>query len=128
LTVTKQAIPKNNSIEILNTQILDSISDVLGKNVVKLDMRSLEEAPTDYFIICEGDSSTQIKAIADRIRKDVKDNCSILPSHVEGERFSQWILLDYFNTVVHIFHPTIREFYQLEDLWSDANYTEYQNL
>ncbi|WP_233752617.1 ribosome silencing factor [Flavilitoribacter nigricans] len=112
----------------LNELVIDSIHDIKGKNVVKLDLRHLEEAPTDYFIICEGDSNTQVKAIADNIYRRIKDEMGILPNHTEGQRESLWICIDYFTTVVHIFYREKRGFYDLENLWSDAKFVEYETL
>jgi ribosome-associated protein len=116
------------STEELNNLIVDSIQDIKGKHIVKLDLRKLEEAPCDYFIICEGDSNTQVKAIADNIRKRVKEEAGLLPLHTEGERNALWICVDYFDTVVHVFYREKRTFYQLEELWGDASFTEYETL
>jgi ribosome-associated protein len=114
--------------EELNNLIVDSIQDIKGKNIVKLDLRQLEEAPCDYFIICEGDSSTQVKGIANNIHKRVKEEALLLPSHSEGEQSAMWICVDYFDTVVHVFYREKRSFYQLEELWGDASFTEYETL
>lgn len=116
------------SIEELNDLIVESIQDIKGKNIIKLDLRHLDDAPTDFFIICEGDSNTQVKAISDNIYKRIKDEGDLLPSHYEGQQNALWILLDYFDIVIHVFYRETRTFYQLEDLWSDAIFTEYQNL
>ena len=113
---------------ILNETIIDAIQDIKGKNILKLDLRELADAPTDFFIICEGDSTTQIRAISENISKKVRDELGIRPFHKEGVQGSRWILVDYFDTIVHVFYPETREFYELEDLWSDAESTEYQNL
>ena len=107
---------------------MDAIQDIKGKNIIKLDLRKLDEAPTDFFIICEGDSNTQVQAIATNIQKRLKQELATFPSHVEGMREGTWALVDYFMTVVHIFHPEKRAFYEIEDLWSDAQITEYANL
>lgn len=115
-------------IEELNDYIIQSIQDTKGKNILKLDLRKLDEAPTDFFIICEGNSDTQVKAIANNIEKFVIEKMGERPSHTEGTQQGKWVLVDYFNTVVHVFYRETREFYQLEDLWSDAIFTEYQNL
>ena len=125
-----QAVLKSNllSVEAFNTLIIDSIQDIKGKNILKLDMRELYDAPTDFFIICEGDSNTQVRAIAENIRKRLKEEGGQSPVHVEGARNSRWICMDYFNTVVHVFYKDTRAFYELEDLWSDAKFTEYDNL
>lgn len=114
--------------EELSDLMIDCIQDIKGKKIVKLDLRHLEEAPTDFFIICEGDSNTQVKAISDNIYKRIKNEVGLLPSHLEGEQNALWICIDYFNIVVHVFYRETREFYQLEDLWSDAKFTEYESL
>jgi ribosome-associated protein len=114
--------------EQLNDLIIDSIQDIKGKKLVKLDLRQVEDAPTDFFIICEGDSNTQVKAISQNIQKRLKLETGTLPSHVEGERNALWVCIDYFNTVVHVFYRETRSFYELEQLWSDAKFTEYQSL
>lgn len=116
------------SIDALNDLIIDSIQDIKGKNIVKLDLRGLEATPTDFFIICEGESNTQVKAIAENIRKRVKEEAGIFPSRVEGLQDGLWALMDYFNVVVHVFYPEKRAFYDLENLWSDAAFTEYGSL
>lgn len=108
--------------------IIDSIQDIKGKNIVKLDLRKLDDAPTDYFIICEGESIVQTKAIADNVHFRLKKEADILPSNIEGVQSSRWVLVDYFTIVVHVFHPEAREFYQLEDLWSDAEITPYEDV
>lgn len=114
--------------EELNDLVIDSIQDIKGKNIVKLDLRHLDDAPTNYFIICEGDSSTQVKAISGHIHKRLKDELLVMPNHIEGIQGSTWICLDYFNTVIHVFYRETRSFYELEDLWGDAKFTEYETL
>lgn len=122
-------LPKQSiTTKELNALIIDSIQDIKGKNIVLLDLTQLDEAPADYFIICEGDSTTQVKAIADRVQQRAKQEGFTSPNHVEGQRESLWICVDYFTTVVHVFHKEKRGFYQLESLWSDADYTEFDNL
>ncbi len=116
---------KNPQLEHLNHLIVEGIRDKKGKKIVQLDLRKLGDAPADFFIICEGDSNTHVKAITDSIYKKVKEELDAAPSHTEGSSTSKWILMDYFNTVVHVFHPELREFYELEHLWSDADVTEF---
>lgn len=125
-----QAVIKNNPIhtEELNNLIVDSIHDIKGKNVLKLDLRKLDDAPADFFIICEGDSNTQVKAISENIRKRIKLELGQFPTHSEGSQNARWICMDYFETVVHVFYKETRVFYELEDLWSDADTTEYANV
>ena len=116
------------SIDALNDLIIGSIQDIKGKKIVKLDLRGLDATPSDFFIVCEGESNTQVKAIADNIRKRVKEELGLFPSHTEGVQDGVWALLDYFNVIVHVFHPEKRAFYDLENLWSDAAFTEYDSL
>jgi ribosome-associated protein len=127
---TQQAIVKKTSVpaEALNSVIIDAIQDIKGKKIVKLDLRKIHDAPTDYFIVCEGDSNVQVRAITDSIYRKVKETYQTTPSHVEGGLQSTWVVMDYFDTVVHIFHRDTRGFYELEDLWSDGEVTEYEDL
>lgn len=108
--------------------IIDSIQDIKGKNILKLNLTQLHDAPTDFFIICEGDSTTQVRAISENIRKRLKEEMEQWPLHVEGSMHSRWICMDYFNVVIHIFHKDVRGVYELEDLWGDADFTSYENL
>ncbi len=121
-------VKETDPVEQLNDLIIDSIQDIKGKNIVKLDLRQLEDAPTDFFIICEGDSNTQVGALAGNIKKRLKQEAQQVASHIEGEKNSLWILMDYFNVVVHVFYKETRKYYELEDLWSDAIITEYETL
>jgi ribosome-associated protein len=114
--------------DTINALIIDSIQDIKGKNIVKLDLRFIDDAPADFFIICEGDSSTQVRAISENINRRLKNEADVMPTHVEGMRNASWICLDYFNTVVHVFYKETRQFYELEDLWSDAKFTDYETL
>ena len=124
----KEARQRELSAEELNDLIVDSMQDIKAKNIVKIDLRHIDDAPTDFFIICEGDSSTQVKAISDNIYRRLKSEGDNLPFHYEGQQNSLWILLDYFNTVVHVFYNETRAFYELEELWGDGIFTEYHDL
>jgi ribosome-associated protein len=90
-----------------------------GLDVVALDVRGLANF-TDYFIFCTGRSDRQVKAIHDGIREGMKANLEMLPIHTEGERERRWILLDYGDCIAHVMIPEVREYYRLEQLWSDA--------
>ncbi|GLR18537.1 ribosome silencing factor [Portibacter lacus] len=124
---TNHAVQESQETGALNELIIDSIQDIKGKNIVKIDLRSLPEAPADFFIICEGESTTQVGAIAGNVYKRVKDEMGYIP-HREGQDAANWVLVDYFDTIVHVFYPETRALYDLEDLWSDAQFTEFQNL
>ncbi|NND07210.1 MAG: ribosome silencing factor [Saprospiraceae bacterium] len=127
MNLERQHVSRTISTIKLNELIVDSIKDIKGKGITKIDLTELEDAPADFFIVCEGDSSVQIKALSDHIQKRVKQEAALVPNHVEGERSARWILVDFFSTVVHIFFPETRGFYELEDLWSDAEITYYEN-
>lgn len=111
----------------LNNFILESLRDSKAKHIVKFDLRNLQTPPTDFFFICEADSVTHVKSIADNVEKSLKDNSNILPSSTDGKNSATWIALDYFTTVVHVFLRETRVFYDLEGLWRDALITEYDN-
>ena len=119
---------KNISGDQMNDLIIDSITDIKGENIIKIDLRKLDDAPTDYFIICEGTSNTQVAAIASRIQQRTKLEANTIAGHVEGNKNNTWILIDYFDTIVHVFYAETRSFYDLEDLWSDGLVTEYGSL
>jgi ribosome-associated protein len=88
-----------------------------------LDLRGVSDV-TDYFLICHGTSDRQVLAIADAIEKTLREELNLRPSHVEGRRTADWVLLDYMDFVVHVFREDRREFYRLERLWGDARTLE----
>ncbi|MBB1138498.1 MULTISPECIES: ribosome silencing factor [Myroides] len=111
----------NNDELIAN--IIKGIEAVKGENTTILDLREIDNTPCDYFIICDGNSNTQVNAIAGSVQKIVSKELHDKPWHVEGEINAEWILMDYVNVVVHVFQKSIREFYNLESLWGDAKIT-----
>jgi ribosome-associated protein len=107
--------------DVLVKIIIESIKQHKGKEMVSLDLRKIETAVCDFFIICHGTSSTHIASITENVKKDISKEMREKPWHTEGEANKEWILMDYFNVVVHIFNKEKRDFYKLEDLWADAN-------
>lgn len=107
--------------------LVDGVFDKKAQNVVLLDLRELPEAVCDFFVICEGTSATHVKAIADSAAFKVKKELGQLPLSTEGTNTSEWVLIDYFDVVVHVFLKEKREFYQLEELWSDAKFTRFND-
>ena len=107
--------------------IINSIQEKKGIDLVSLDLRKTEGAICDNFIICQGNSNTQVRAIAEFVIEDVKNIMGSNPWNKEGFENMQWILLDYVDIVVHIFQPDARAFYDVEGLWADAEVTYYND-
>lgn len=122
---------KKNSITRLTRNsklfktIIKAIHEKNGENVVSLDLRKIPEAVSDFFIICEANNPTLLKAIADFVEYEVKEKCGEIPYKHEGHQGQQWILIDYINVVVHVMLPEPRKFYRLEEMWSDAPAQEH---
>jgi ribosome-associated protein len=112
------------STDELISVIIKGIDDVKGDDIQLLDLREIENTVCDYFIICSGNSNTQVNAITGSIQKLVSKELKDKPWHIEGQNNSEWILMDYVNVVVHVFQKQIREFYDIESLWGDAKITE----
>jgi ribosome-associated protein len=115
---------KKSGTESLKKLVVDAILNKKGRDVVALDLRKINDAAADYFIITHGESSTQVKAIFDSV-VDEAGKKGITPYHSEGGKNSEWIIVDFVDVVVHIFHRDKRDFYGLEELWSDAKLTQY---
>lgn len=118
---------KTVSTDQLITEVITGIEDVKGENITILDLREIENTVCDYFVICDGNSNTQVSAISGSIQKKVSKTLKDKAWHVEGEPNAEWILIDYVNVVVHVFQKQVREFYNLEGLWGDAKITNIEN-
>ena len=114
----KKAPTRLTRSSLLFKTIIKAIQDKKGANIVSLDLKKLDEAVADFFILCEADSPLQIKAIRDHIVEEVAKAAKEKPYHVEEG--DQWSLIDYVNVVVHVFQEEYRKFYDLESLWMDA--------
>lgn len=99
-------------------RIVELAQELKAHDVVVLDLRGISSA-TDHFVLASGRSDTQVKAIADNIIDEMKKEGE-RPAHVEGLQGGRWVLVDFIDVVVHVFHPQARDFYQLENLWGDA--------
>ena len=98
-----------------------------GTDIVRLDLREINSSVSDFFIVCNADSSTQVKAIADSVEDEIYKQTKTNPWHKEGQENAEWIILDYFDVVVHIFKTEKRDFFGIEDLWGDAETTTYKS-
>ncbi|MDG1527142.1 MAG: ribosome silencing factor [Schleiferiaceae bacterium] len=115
------------SSELVKKFVVEGLQEIKGQNITVLDLREIENAVTDFFIIAEGNSNTQVNSLADSVHKVVRENVGDRPWHIEGRENSEWVLMDYVTAVVHIFQTGIREFYDLESLWGDAEVTTIEN-
>ncbi|HCY97337.1 ribosome silencing factor [uncultured Polaribacter sp.] len=118
--MTKKQVSTDDLIAV----IFQGIEEVKGENIQLLDLRDIENTVCDYFIICSGNSNTQVKAISSSIQKTVSKQIRDKPWHIEGENNAEWVLMDYVHVVVHVFQKQIRDYYDIESLWGDAKITE----
>lgn len=123
----KKAMDADQSVRLTEAIVL-GIQEVKGRDIVTLDLRNVPNSMSEHFVICHGDSNTQVEAIAASVDKFARNVMSEKPWHVEGARNAEWILMDYVNVVVHIFHKNKRAFYELEELWADAARRTYPNV
>jgi ribosome-associated protein len=113
-------LKKDKGTDQLITEIIKGIEEVKGQDIEILDLRDIENTVCDYFVICNGNSNTQVNAIVNSVQKTVSKAIQEKPWHVEGSNNAEWVLLDYVHVVVHVFQKQIREFYNIEGLWGDA--------
>ncbi len=104
----------------LSSQIIEAITDKKGKKITVIDLSGIDGASTQKLIICQGNSTSQVSAIADSVREKLLKDCKTKPYNYEGYRNCQWIIIDYGDIMVHVFLPEFRTFYNLEELWNDA--------
>ncbi|MBK6977432.1 MAG: ribosome silencing factor [Cytophagaceae bacterium] len=116
---------KNISSEQLCDLVIHGMQEKKGFDIVKLDLRKIPGTITDFFVICSGNSDTQIDAVAGSVEEEVVKSAKELPWHKEGIQNKEWILLDYIDVVVHVFKKDRREFYDIESLWGDADFSYY---
>lgn len=125
LTKRKRSVVRLTRNSKIFKTIIRAIQEKKGENIVSLDLRKIQEAVADFFIICEANNQPQIKAIAEYVEEQVKKQSHERPYHHEGKGNMQWVLIDYINVVVHIMMPETRKFYKLEEMWSDAVLDEH---
>lgn len=117
----------NESKELIQ-RITEGIQDKKGKRITIANLKDIEEALCQYFIICQGDSPTQVAAIVDSIRESTLKGTGTKPYAIDGLRNAEWVAMDYADILVHIFLPEVRTFYDLEHLWADASLTQIPDL
>jgi ribosome-associated protein len=113
--------------ELVNV-ITEAIQEKKGRDIVIADLRKIEGTICQYFIICTGNSPTQVEAIAESIGDMARERLKEKPTHVVGLENAQWVAMDYTDVLVHVFLPDVREYYDLEHLWEDAKIVQIENL
>ena len=108
--------------------IIKGILEKKGHEIVCIDLSQVENAVCDCFVICHGDSNTQVNAIAESVEKETAEQLNVHPLSVEGMNNAEWVLLNYGQTVVHVFQKPFRMRYQLEELWGDGKVTRMKEL
>jgi len=116
------------SSEQLSQVVVKGMQEMKAEDIVVMDLRKVNNAVADFFVICSGTSDTHIDAIAESVDKEVNKIDGENPWHREGYNNKTWVLLDYVDVVVHVFNEDKREFYALESLWGDAKITRYDEL
>ena len=113
--------------ELVNV-ITEAIQEKKGRDIVIADLRKIGGTICQYFIICTGNSPTQVEAIAESIGDMARERLKEKPTHVVGLENAQWVAMDYTDVLVHVFLPDVREYYDLEHLWEDAKIVQIENL
>jgi len=121
--VARKEQQQNDVEDVLVNAVVKGLLDRKAKDIVVMDLRNIGGVVSDYFIVCQGDSSTQVEGIARSVEETVWDECSENPEHIEGVKNALWVLIDYISVVVHIFQPEQRDYYGIERLWADAETT-----
>ncbi len=107
--------------------IVEGMQENKANEIVVLDLRKIQNAVCDFFVICSGESNTQVDGISNSVTRHARKELQERPWHIEGKTNGEWILLDYVSVVAHIFYKDARSFYELEDLWADAIRTDIPN-
>ena len=115
-----------SGVEKLVEQIIKTLNENKAVDIVKIDLRRIENCFCSFFVICHGTSNTHVASLTDFVYDEVNEKLREKPLHVEGEQQAQWVVLDYGNVVVHIFQKEQRDYYQLEDFWADAEITNVE--
>ncbi len=117
-----------NETERLVQFITEGIQEKKGSGIVVANLTSIQDTICNYFVVCQGNSPSQVGAIASSVREYVREHSDVKPMAVAGLENAQWVAMDYSDVMVHIFLPDVREFYDLEHLWADAQLTYIKDL
>ena len=117
-----------DAADILAKVIIEGMQENKAKEIVSLNLKEIETAVCDYFIICHGTSNTHVSAIADSVIDETIKTLKDKPFNKEGLENGEWILLDYGNVVAHVFQRETRDFYNIEKLWGDADIDHIKDI
>ncbi|MBK7762513.1 MAG: ribosome silencing factor [Bacteroidetes bacterium] len=127
ITETQKARPRLTQNSKIVKTIIAAILEKKGEEVISMNLKKIPEAIADYFIICEANNPTLVKAIAENVEKKVLEMCGEKPFKFEGKQGEKWILVDYVDIVIHCMMPETRGFYNLEELWHEAEIKEHKD-
>lgn len=113
--------------ELVDT-IIKGIQEKKGQDITVVDLRGIDGAIASFFVICQGNTPTQVEAITDSVAETARIDAGEKPAHVVGLELAHWVAMDFTDVIVHIFVPDMRSYYNIENLWQDAQQTEIPNL
>ncbi|RXQ96629.1 ribosome silencing factor [Ancylomarina salipaludis] len=119
---------REHSPEKLVDTIIEALKDLKAVDIVSVDLRNVSGAVCKYFVICNGTSNTHVSSLADHVQDETLEKIKEKVWRKEGSQNAQWMLLDYADVVVHIFQKEYRDYYQLEQLWADAEITHFSDV
>ena len=124
------AVRKNtNKSSLMLTEIaIKGIQDKKGKDITTISLKEIEGSLFDYYIVCTGNSPSHIDSITDAIAQEIKQSDGLKPKKIEGLQNCQWVLLDYFDVIIHVMLEETRDFYKIEQMWKDAPQTHLENV
>lgn len=117
-----------NETKALVQKIAEGIQEKKGTRIVIADLTSIQDTICKYFVICQGNSPSQVTAIVESVHEFVRKHDGTKPIAVDGLANAQWVAMDYADVLVHVFLPEVREFYDLEHLWADAQLTTLPDI
>lgn len=118
-----------NKLSQFMTEIaIKGIQNKKGKNITTIDLRNIEGSLFDYYIICTGNSPSHVDSISESVDSEIKNSTGLNPKRVEGLQNCQWVLLDYFDVIIHVMLEETRDFYRIEQMWKDAPQSHLENI
>lgn len=118
---------QKTAIDLLTEAVIRGLQDRKAKDIKLMDLRGISSAVSDFFIVCHGESTTQVEGLARNVEQEVEKETGEIPAHIEGTKNAQWVLIDYISVVVHIFQPEQRSYYGIERLWADAEIRDIES-